>query len=324
MTFRGKGYNVILMTKVVNWIKANKLVFVLLLIIGYFVYTQYFIPLSYQLSEKFQRPGYYETGSGVSYPNLKTIPRTGGADSTMQYGTFQMNRPYSEPAPTTDVENRMVISNSDISLLVNDVVEVQNQIIQTTESLGGYMVNSNLNNPQDAPTANIVVRVPSDKMKEALDSFRGLAVKVISENLSGQDVTDQFVDNEARLSTLEQTKTIFEDMLVKATRIEDILRVQQEIINLQSQIDSLIGQQNYLEQNAKLARITIYLSTDELALPYSPSETWRPAVIFKQASRSLIGNLRKLGSAIIWLVVYSLIWLPILFIILYLIKRKTK
>jgi len=161
-------------------------------------------------------------------------------------------------------------------------------------------------------------------MKEALDSIRGLAVKVISENLSGQDVTDQFVDNEARLATLEKTKTIFEDMLVKAVRIEDILRVQQEIINLQSQIDSLKGQQNYLEQNAKLARITIYLSTDELALPYSPSETWRPAVIFKQAARSLIANLRKIGSAIIWLTVYSLFWLPALILILFLKKRFKK
>ena len=223
-----------MVSKVVNWIKVNKLTFVLLLIVGYFIASRYLVTDILKISPTISSP---EFGSGVNYGYSKSMPAIGGRGSSLQFGTQNINPPYYEPPPTTDVENRMVISNSDISLLVKNVVEVQNQIIQTAESLGGYMVNSYLNNPQDAPTANIIVRVPTAKMKEALDSIRGLAVKVISENLSGQDVTDQFVDNEARLATLEKTKTIFEDMLIKAVRIEDILRVQQEIINLQSQIE---------------------------------------------------------------------------------------
>src|SRR3989344_6398486 len=184
------------------------------------------------------------------------------------------------------------------------------------------MGTSYLNNPQDAPTATLTVRGPSDQLQSALEQCRGLAVKVGSENLSGQDVTDEYVDNQARLETLEKTKAKFEEIFDKATRIEDILNVQQQIINIQSQIDALKGQQNYLEKNAQMARLTVYLSTDELALPYGPSETWRPEVIFKQAVRSLIAHFRKFGTALIWLAVYSVILIPLYLVYVYFKKRK--
>ena len=298
------------MNKIFSWIKANKLAFILLLIVVYFLFSKYFVtsPIS--------------KDSSLSYP---VTPQSAGADLSLTRkigGLRSMPASLNEAPPTTDVSNRLVISESYLSLLVNNVTEAQKQIIQTAESLGGYMVNSNLNNPQDAPTATVTVRVPSAKLQETLQSFRGLGVKVVSENLSGQDVTDEFVDNEARLETLEKTKAKFEEILDNAISVQDILTVQREIINLQSQIDAVKGQQNYLEKSAQMAKLTIYLSTDELALPYAPSETWRPAVIFKQAVRSLFGSARKLGTLIIWFGVYSIIWFPVLLVYLYLKGRK--
>ena len=162
----------------------------------------------------------------------------------------------------------------------------------------------------------ITVRIPQEKLEEALNYFRELAVKVVSETVSGRDVTDEYVDIEARLATLLKTKAKFEEILAKAQKVQDILEVQRELINLQEQIDNLKGQQNYLEKSAQVSRVTIYLATDELALPYVPTEAWRPQAIFKQAVRSLIGALRKLGTLIIWFGVYSVIWLPILAIYL--------
>ena len=144
---------------------------------------------------------------------------------------------------------------------------------------------------------------------------------MVSENLTGEDVTDQFVDIDARLATLYRTKAKFEEILDKAVKVEDLLNVQRELINLQTQIDSLKGQQLYLEKSAAMAKITIYLSTDELALPYAPSEAWRPTVILKLAVRSLVGNLRNFGSALIWIGVYSVVWVPIL-IVLFIIRKR--
>ena len=231
--------------------------------------------------------------------------------------------PPSESAPNANIKNRLVITNSYLSLQVSKVAVVQKQVIKKAEELGGYMVNSSIENPSDVASATVTVRIPSKQLENALQYYRSLSIKVISENLQGDDVTDQYVDFAAQLKTYEKTKTIFEQMLDKATNIQDILEVQREIINVQSSIDSIKGQMDYLKKNAEMAKITLYLSTDELALPYAPTDTWRPSVIFKQAVRSLVGTVRRIGSLAIWIGVYAIIWVPILLIVLY-IRRKRR
>ncbi len=101
-------------------------------------------------------------------------------------------------------------------------------------------------------------------------------------------------------------------MLDKAVNVDEILRVQNEILNTQSQIDSYKGQAKYLENTASSVKITVYLSTDEYSLPYAPQDGFRPNVIFKQAVRALVLTLRGLASKGIWVAVYSVIWVPIL------------
>lgn len=299
------------MSGIFAWIKNHKLTFVLLLVFAYFLYSKFFSVGLYKMS------GYGSTESvSMNQASLgsKAFPGIGGIDP----GFFP---PTQEAPPAPEVKDRKVIRESYLSLLVNNVTQVQKLIIQKAEQLGGYMVSSNLNNPQEAATATVIARVPSNKLDQALEAYRGFAVKVISENLNGQDVTDQYVDNEARLEKLMQTKAKFEEIYDRARTIQEILDVQNQILSIQSQIDQIKGQQQYLEQNARLAKITIYLSTDEFALPYAPSDMWRPEVIFKQAVRSLIGLFRKAGTAAIWLAVYSIIWIPVS-LLLYFLKKK--
>jgi hypothetical protein len=289
------------MSRILDWVKTHKLNFILLLIICWLIYRQNFrspiVPLSQRKSSTLEM--------------AETLP------ISTKKGSFY----FPEPAPAPEAENRLVIKESTLSLLVKNVVETQKAISQKAQEFGGYLVQSNISHPEETEATSgwITVRIPREKLDEALNYFRGLAVKVVSETISGQDVTDEYVDIEARLATLLKTKMKFEEILAKAEKVQDILEVQRELINLQEQIDNLKGRQNYLEKSAQVSRVTIYLATDELALPYVPTESWRPQVIFKQAVRSLIGALRKFGTLIIWFAVYSVVWLPILAI--YLIIR---
>ena len=269
-----------------------------------------FLPRTYLNSSSNQ-------GNSVSsLQKMAPLPYVGG-------GNLNDIMPPSESAPNANIKNRLVITNSYLSLQVSKVAVVQKQVIKKAEELGGYMVNSSIENPSDVASATVTVRIPSKQLENALQYYRSLSIKVISENLQGDDVTDQYVDFAAQLKTYEKTKTIFEQMLDKAINVQDILQIQREIINVQASIDSIKGQQDYLEKNAEMAKITLYLSTDELALPYAPTDTWRPSVIFKQAVRSLVGTVRRIGSLAIWIGVYAIIWVPILLIVLY-IRRKRR
>ncbi len=299
---------------IVNWIKQHITATLLILIVGYLLFNTFM-----------------NTFFGANLLNV-TVPRTqtsmDSSLSSISLGAPSAGRTIypiqPEFAPQPDVQDRLVIEQSNISLLVQDVTAVQNNILNFVRENGGYMVNTSLSNPEDAPNSTVTVRVPGDKLDTVLNFLRSQSVKVVSENLSGQDVTDQYVDVEERLRTLENTKARFETILNQAEEIDDISRVTQQIVSYQQQIDALKGQQQALEQNAQMAKITIYLSTDELALPYTPSETWRPEVIFKNAVRSLVSTLRGIGSLLIVVVVYSVIWLPALVTFLLIKKYRTK
>jgi len=296
----------------VDWVKKNKLAALLILIFllwGLRGLSSSFLGLSSVRVPPgmMVQPGFEGAGIGSSPLNLSK----------------GISVPAREYAPSMTKE-RLVVEESSMSLVVADVRESADKIIDQAKQAGGYMVSSSLSRPEEAPFATVVVRVPAENFRQTLDFFRKLAVKVTSENILGDDVTDQYTDIQARLATLEKTKTKFESILDQAARIEDILNVQREIISLQDQIDSLKGQAKYLEQTAKLAKITAYLSTDELALPYAPTKTFRPAVILKQAVRSLITTLRSLAGLGIWVVVYAAIWAPVLLGIFIYRKWKAK
>ena len=214
-------------------------------------------------------------------------------------------------AAPVEQASRMVVKNTNLSLTVVDVRVAIDGIMNSAQKLGGFLVESNLDVPEEGATGSISVRIPSTRLDEGLAAIRTLGVKVVSENVMGTDVTDQFVDLEARLETLTKTRVKFDQIMASAVQIQDILNVQRELVNLQSQIDSVRGQQKYLEQTAKLSLVTVYLATDELALPYAPAQPWRPSVIFKEAVRSLIVTFRGAGSILIWTVVYSPILAPV-------------
>ncbi len=287
----------------VNWIKKNKVVTLLIVLFLLFISKDYLFGFfglpRYRLSAPQEELMYGEVGEaappGLTFQkSIGIIPPIPGRE-----------------APPTEGEDRLVIEESSMSLVVKSVRGATDEIVDHSKSVGGYMVSSSLTSPEEAPFATVVVRVPADNLRSSLDYFRSLAVKVTSENILGTDVTDEYVDIEARLETLETTKAKFEEIMAKAVEVQDILEVQRQLTYIQDQIDNLKGRQKYLEQTAKLAKITVYLSTDEYALPYAPSEAFRPQVIFKLAVRSLVRSLRSLAKVLIWIGVYGVIWVPI-------------
>ena len=301
------------MAKLWLWIKNNKLTSLLIIVVIFlFIRNSTSYPSPINLSTTSSR------NTDLSPKVSMNLPMTGGGIGS----SMTNNLPHRKTAPSTS-EERLVIETSNISLVVDDVKNTSMEVIRKTKELGGFMVQRSLTKPQESPFGTIVVRIPEDKTDEALSYFRSLAVKVSSEQILGQDVTDQYEDIDEKLATFTKTKAKFEEILEKAVDVDDILRVQRELVNLQSQIDSLKGRQKYLEKSAALTKITIYLSSDEMALPYQPGGTFRPKIIFKQAVRSLIKTLRGVAGLFIWLAVYAPVWGGIL-IIIYLVKRFRK
>jgi len=288
----------------IPWIKKNLLTIILTLVVVFLLVR------NFRVQPLLQTVSFSSLDSSVA---LKSAVGRGGAEIM----------PINEVPPTTN-PSRMVVLESNMSLVVKNVKGSVDKLIEKAKAVGGYMISSSLSQPEEAPFATVSLRIPAKDLKTTLDYFRSLSIKVFSENLTGYDVTDRYTDIEARLATLNQTKAKFEEILRSAVKIQDILEVQWQIISLQDQIDSLKGQQLYLEKTAELSRVTVYLSTDEFALPYAPATPFKPATIFKLAVRALVSVLRFFVKALIWVVVFSVLWLPILLVIYFVRKARSK
>ena len=295
----------------INFIKKNWAVIILAI-----------IALIWVKNNLLSAKSYRSTTSSVGIPQM--TGDYGAIDSlSMASPSFSGLSSLKKNAPPSESSDRIIIQDTGLSLQVKDVPKTIGEVEEITRNLGGFLINSQLSRPEGAASGNISVRIPEEKRKEAMTAFKNMAVKVVSESVSGRDVTDQYVDLEARLDVLYKTKIKYEEILQKAEKVTDLMSVQQQLTSLQAQIDNLKGQQKYFEQSAKLSKITIYLSTDELALPYAPTNEWRPTVVFKEAVRSMVGTIRSLGSLIIWGAVYALIIVPVYLIIRYIKRKKT-
>lgn len=310
----------------VDWLKRNKVLAVILVLIGGY----FFLTFTFSFLRSFA--GY--NSRSVSYemaPAGANMGIGGVSADALSYSSRKATSPtYVNESVDINVPqaDRKVVEESNFSLQVKEVPETLQAIKAKAESYGGFMVSSNMSRPMEAPYGTIIVRIPSSSVDDFNNFLRVNAMKVVSENLSGYDVTDQYSDIDSRLVLLKTTQARFEQMYNQAVTIEDMLRVQNEIMSLQNQIDSLIGQKKYLEDVASSVRYTIYLSSDEYSLPYAPQTSWRPEVVFKNAVRSLVGTLRGFGTLFIWFAVYAVIWLPIILIIVFGVKyfkrRKQK
>lgn len=294
-----------MINKIFDWVKRNKLLTLVVFVAGWLLINSI--------------PRTLLTKSSVTYMDESfAVDSYGGAPAV---GLSRGSYPYMpEPAPQPDIKNRKVVINSNFSLLVKDVTGVVEMIKEKTLSMAGYMVNTNISRTEFGENATLQIRVPSGKVEEMSKYLRSVAVKVVSENVDGQDITDQYIDIERRLGDLESQRARMLAILDKATTVEEMLNVQQALDQIQNQIDSYKGQLQYMDGTTKTSKLTIYISTDELGLPYTPARSWRPEVIFRQAVRSMLGTLQNMGSFVIWLGVYLPMILGAVGVIL-LIKR---
>lgn len=218
-------------------------------------------------------------------------------------------------------EERMIIRNGDISLVVEDVLEARDEIAQLAERLGGWVVNSNIYGDEET-RGWISIRVPSNKFDQALSELRGLAVRVTSESTSTEDITEQYVDLQSRLRNAEATESQYLALLEQATEVEDILAVYESLSRIRYEIEQIKGRMQYLERTSAMSLISINL---EPAITIRPlvSPIWSARETLNTAVRGLTAFGQGLGTAFIWIGIFSPIWGTVLGITLWR-RRKRK
>ena len=122
---------------------------------------------------------------------------------------------------------------------------------------GGYVQDSSMHGVK-AKSGELTIRVPASAFDQAMNDLRGLG-SVEGQSISGQDVTSQFVDLNARLRTWEAQEAVLLRLMRRATSIESTLRVQNQLQDVQFRIEQIKGQLRLLENQTSLATIDVSL-----------------------------------------------------------------
>jgi len=215
--------------------------------------------------------------------------------------------------------DRKIVRTGNISMEVEDIAKAQVAISDIAVQLDGYVVTSNLNADKEHPRGYISFRVPAEKFNTAMAKLRQMAVKVTNENTSSQDVTEQYMDLKAQLSNYEATEAQYLELLKKADNVKDMLEVQRELSNVRGQIERIKGRMQYLERTSDTSLIEVSLTK---SMPIGES-TWDVGGVFKGAVDGLIAFGKVLLSILIWLLVFSPIWIIVL-VIIFVVRRRKK
>ena len=209
--------------------------------------------------------------------------------------------------------DRLVIRNADLTIVVSDVPARVTAIQNMANAMGGFVVSSNIyetyiNSGEKVPQAQVVVRVPSQRLDEALTQIKADTVEVQSESQSGQDVTDQHVDLNSRLTAKLAAEEQLLEIMQEARQTEDVLAVYAQLQQIQSDIEVLRGQIKYLEQSAALSAISVNIIAEETVKPIEVGP-WKLDVAASEAVRNLIEFWRDFAE---FLVRFFLFTLPVL------------
>ena len=183
-----------------------------------------------------------------------------------------------QPSPAT--RNRVIVHTGNMLLVVDDVAGSVDRITGMAREFGGWVVNSDRTSRH---RGFVAIRVPAESLTGVMDRLEGTAIDVKARSLTSEDVTDEYVDSQSRLVSLRETERVLLELLGRADDVEDALKVQQEITQLQVQIEELQGRINFLEETAaySLLMVSLELSTHSMPVDVGPDDAIRVGEIVR-------------------------------------------
>ncbi len=206
--------------------------------------------------------------------------------------------------------DRKLVRNATLNLVVNSPAQSSEKVIQLAQIAGGFLVTSQVNGGTDATYASLTIRVPAAKFDQLRAQIRQLGLRVDSENLEAQDVTKQYVDQEARLRNLRAQEQQYLGILRKATTVKDTLEVSDKLNEVRGDIEEKQAEFEALSKQVEMVAMNITLRAEADTQVFGLH--WRPLYQLKIAARDGLDGIGDYATSMATFVFYLptiLLWL---------------
>lgn len=222
-------------------------------------------------------------GVGVAQDSLGVLAApsaTGaGSDSQTLRSAATGEKLASDPLRSLPALRSAVIKTADVGLRVDHshFGQTRSAVRKIAGDLGGYETHSSTSGSK-IHTGRITIRVPARAFRRAMDAIEGIAhVHVTAESVTGQDVSQQFVDLQARLVNLEAQEKVLLRLMDRAETISESIRVENYLQQVEFQIEDVQGRMLYLQNRTSMSTITVALheAGKKPAPPQHASALWK-------------------------------------------------
>lgn len=207
------------------------------------------------------------TSAGGAAGRAPAIAEEGPAEQGQEAAYKQVSLAQTEAAQQEQAQSeRKIIRNASLTLEVDSPSQVLPRVTSLAESLGGYVVSSEsrqqggTGDTKSYETVTVVMRVPASGFDAALGQLRALGGRVADEKTTGQDVTEEYIDLEARLRTQRALEAQFLEIMKETDTVTEALQVQRELANVRTEIERVEGRRRYLENQVSFSTITVTLA----------------------------------------------------------------
>lgn len=213
-------------------------------------------------------------------------------------------------ASHVETEDRQVIYRAQISIRVKDFDTSRAEIEHAVEQAEGYMVETSQREEERQIDGYLIARVPQDTFTDFLDEVERLADRVQNRQITGSDVTEEYVDLQSRLKAKKAVEKRLLQFMEDAEKTEDLLKISTDLGNIQEEIEQLTGKITYLQNQVAYSTVEIDITQPIIQQTVS-GEKHTFAAAWSALIDSTNGVLRLLSG----LVVFSARALPIMILL---------
>lgn len=197
--------------------------------------------------------------------------------------------------------NKKIQRNASLSIEVKNIDKSLIDAKEIITKFDGEIINSDSGGfGFGQPYANIKLRVISENLNVVLIELKKISTNIISENIYTNDVTEEFIDIEARLKVMKSTEDRFNSLLSSTETVEEIIQVEKELMRIRSDIDSLEGRLNYLSKTTNMSEINLNINEQ---IPIT-GESWKLNESFTSALQNLSSFVKSFANLAINFIVF--------------------
>ena len=226
-------------------------------------------------------------------------------------------------------QQRKIIRNANLTLETGSPEEASRKIQQIAESKNGFVITSETRTSDQSggsaiTTIKVSLRVPAERFDQTISEIRQTATRTVTEKVEGQDVTEEFIDVQARLNAKKALEAQFLEIMKQARSVADALQVQTEIAEVRGEIERLEGRRKFLESQTSLSTITVSLQTPAVFAQGSTGFFSKLADAFGDGIDAALNVVLFLITAFLALLpFFVLLGVPLYLLVRYL-KRRTR